>query len=86
MPLKIPSDAAIYEKAVELGFIEHGAEMPPAVRRRTARLITDLEAEAARPPMPPEEQLLSRVHHDVAGGKIRVDVVFIPNESDPAHG
>lgn len=88
MAIAVPSDADISAKAVELGFIEAGETISPAVRRRTARLIQDLAVEeaAAGAAANAPEQLLSRYTHDVAGGQIRIDVTFIPTKKETPHG
>lgn len=86
MAPSIPSAAAIAARAEELGLISAGDPVPPAVRRKVAALLSTEGVEAAARPAGGLE-LISRTNYDVPGGKLRVDVVFIPNPTkDSSHG
>lgn len=82
----LPTDSDIRARAESLGLIDTGAALPPDVRRRMARELQD-EATASRAPEP-ALTLLSRATHDVPGGQLRIDVVFIPTPTpkEPTHG
>lgn len=72
----IPPDSDIRARAEALGLIGTGAALPPDIRRRVARILQDEANTAARAPEP--LTLLSRTTHDVPGGSLRIDVVFVP--------
>lgn len=87
MALSIPSAEEIAARAVELELISAGDPVTPAVRRKVAALLSaEVTEAAARPAGAPE--LISRTNYDVPGGKLRVDVVFIPTPKpkDSSHG
>lgn len=78
----LPTDAEIRAHAEELGLLEPGADLPAGVRKRVAAQLF----EARQAPPAPVPDLLSRFTHPVAGGTIRVDVLFIPNPKEPSNG
>lgn len=78
----LPTDTAIRARAEELGLLAPGADLPPAVRKRVAR---ELMEQSQKTPLPVPD-LLSRTTYPVAGGTIRVDVLFIPNPKEPSDG
>lgn len=78
----LPTDAAIRTRAEELGLLEPGADLPSGVRKRVAR---ELLQESQKPPVAVPD-LISRTNYPVAGGTIRVDVLFVPNPKEPSDG
>ena len=75
----LPTDEAIRDRAEQLGLLEPGAALPPAVRRSVARTLLE-ESQAPPPPkVSLEPVLLSRTTQPASGGFLRVDVLFIPN-------
>jgi hypothetical protein len=84
----LPSDEEVRARAEELGLLGPGVPVDILDRDQRRALTKELLEERQKPPTqnPLAGELLSRTTTDVAGGKIRVDVIFIPTQKEPDHG